>query len=260
MSFPSQLDPTFTPLKITALDPTRKVALIERPRLLKGRWRLTTTWLSAQPRVEAALVASFMTFCLVLASLMYWGDFFGARTWMAASGESVFNGHRYYQLWTSLFAHADAGHLASNSFLFFILSYFLYGYFGAWVSPVAAFVVSGMTNWFVLQGYDPDTSLVGASGVVYWMGGAWVVFYFAINRQKSLASRLIRALGVALLIFMPAEAFKPSVSYAAHFYGFLAGAVFASAYFRFHRKSFRSVERWFFEIEEPSTSGLDENK
>ena len=260
MSFPSEPDSMLTPLKITALDPTRQVALIERPRLLKGRWRLTTTWLSARPRVEAALVASFMTFCLVLASLMYWSDFFGARAWMAASGESVFNGHRYYQLWTSLFAHADAGHLASNSFLFFILSYFLYGYFGAWVSPVAAFVVSGMTNWFVLQGYDPDTTLVGASGVVYWMGGAWVVFYFAINRQKSLASRLIRALGVTLLIFMPAEAFKPSVSYAAHFYGFLAGAVFASAYFRLHRKSFRSVERWCFEIEEPSTFGLNENK
>ena len=256
MSFPSQSEPLLSPIHFTALDPSQQVALIARPQSLAGRWRLTATWLSARPRAEAALVASFMTFCLVLASLMYWGDFLGARSWMAASGESVFIGHRYYLLWTSLFAHADAGHLASNSFLFFILSYFLYGYFGPWVSPIAAFVMSGMTNWIVLQGYDLDTTLVGASGVVYWMGGAWVVFYFAINRQKSLSSRLIRALGVALLIFMPAEAFKPSVSYAAHLYGFLAGAAFAWVYFRLHRKTFRSVEKWFFEIEEPAPLGV----
>ncbi len=235
-----------------------QIALIENHVATPGRWRLTQTWLTLEPRAESALVAAIMTFCLALASLMYWSDVLGARSWMAATGESVFQQHRYYQLWTSLFAHADAGHLASNSFLFFILSYFLYGYFGPWVSPVAAFVISGVTNWFVLKGYASDTTLVGASGVVYWMGGAWLVFYFALNRQKSLGTRLVRALGVAFLIFMPAEAFKASTSYLAHFYGFLSGIIFASSYFAIHKAKFRSVERRVFEIEELSDD-LDES-
>jgi rhomboid protease GluP len=52
----------------------------------------------------------------------------------------------------------------------------------------------------------------------------------------------VRAGGVALGLFMPAEAFDPSISYASHLTGFSLGLVCALIYFLFNRDKIQRAE------------------
>jgi rhomboid protease GluP len=200
------------------------------------------TWLTQKPKPASALVAAASTIILALGALIYLQDIGGAAKWMAASYESVYIKGEWWRLWTTLFAHGDAGHLAANTFLFFILGFFLYGYFGARLFPWAALFWGGLINLAVLPTYPQQTNLIGMSGVVYWLGGAWLVLYFGLSRQKNLTQRWLRTLGVAILIFMPAETFEVTTSYRTHFVGFALGLVAGGWHFFAHRKLFRTKE------------------
>ena len=200
------------------------------------------TWLTRKPRMEAALVAAMSTITLAAGSLVHELGLWGANKWMPASREAIFERGEVWRAWTTIFAHADAAHLVSNSFLFFILSYFLYGYFGWWVFPVSAFIWGGLANLWVLPSYAPDVNLIGASGVVYWMGGTWLILYFFLSKQKNFTQRWLRSLGVAILIFMPAEAFEPKISYRTHLAGFALGIVAGTLHYLAHRKRFQAAE------------------
>jgi rhomboid protease GluP len=200
------------------------------------------TWLTKNPLEGSGWVAALGTFILALGSLFYLRDVANAGSWMPASGARVFEHHEYWRLWTTLLAHGDFGHLASNTLLFFILGYFLYGYFGFRLFPLAAFFWGGVTNLIAIASYDSETILIGASGIVYWMGGTWLMLYFFLSRQKNLTQRLLRTLGVAILIFMPAETFEPQVSYRTHFIGFVVGLGSGTWHYCAHRARFLAAE------------------
>lgn len=209
------------------------------------------TWLTRKPNPSALFATAASTAALCLGSLIYLLDLFGIGKKMSASWTAVHENGELWRLWTTVFAHSDMGHLAANTFLFFILGFFLYGYFGFGVFPLAALIFGGIINYIALSTYDPETVLVGASGVVYWMGGVWLVLYFLLSRQKNLYQRWLRTLGVAILIFMPSEAFEMRVSYRTHFIGFAVGILFGIGYFLIHRKKFRAAEIKATIIEEP---------
>lgn len=196
------------------------------------------TWLSRRPRFRASLIAAWSVFILIVTAVIYWKDLGGATALMPASGESVFQKHEYWRLWSALFAHADLGHLASNSLGIFVLGYLLTGYFSLWLFPTAALAVGGLANLLTLFSYEPQTRLIGISGVVYWMGGAWLVLYLLLDQQRSVTQRILRVLGVALGIFMPASAFDPTISYMCHFYGFILGLLSGGIYYAVNRKTF----------------------
>ncbi len=218
------------------MEPAAPEEIPTRPPLI---WhRVVQTWLSRKPSSHAGFISALSTLLLVLGSVVYQQDFFHAHTWMDASRAEVFDHHQWWRLWTTLFAHADLGHLVSNSILFFILGYFLTGYFGALLFPVAAFAFGGITNFFVLLNYPPQVSLIGVSGVVYWMAGTWLALYFALDKRKTYFQRSLRIVGVALGVFMPASAFDPSISYQAHLVGFLFGLGFGILYYFRHRSTF----------------------
>lgn len=197
------------------------------------------TWLSREPRGESLLVAAAMTFLLVAGSLLGWSSF-GEK--LEASGEAVFAQREIWRLWTTIFVHGDAAHLLSNAFLFFIFGFFLYGYFGWRLFPAAALFWGGLANLTVLGTYNPDTSLIGASGVVYWMGGTYLVLYFFLSRQKNTWHRWLRSAGVALLLFAPSETFIPNVSHRTHFAGFVLGLVFGLTHYLRRRQEFLQAE------------------
>lgn len=201
-----------------------------------------STWLTQRPHKRAWFIAAWSVFLLLVGSVVYWKDFAGAAKWMAASGESVFSQGHFIRPWLALFAHADMGHLLSNSLLFSILGYFLSGYFGAGVFPLAAFLCGGLVNAIVLLSYPPQVSLVGVSGVVYWMGAVWLVLYFLIDVQRTRVQRALRSVGVALGVFMPSTAFDPQISYRAHFVGFVVGIVFALIYYLLQRRRFLEAQ------------------
>ena len=161
---------------------------------------------------------------------------------MAATRDAVFGRGEIWRLWTTLFAHADLGHLLSNSFMFFILGYALVAYFGAQVFPFTALFFGGVTNAFSLLTYPGHVNLIGASGVVSWMGGAWLALYFLLNTRVSRSGRTLRSIGVALMLFAPAEAFDPKISYRTHLIGFTLGVAWAFWYYWWRRQEFRAAE------------------
>jgi rhomboid protease GluP len=199
------------------------------------------TFLSNPPRADAQLITASSLFVLTAGCALYW-HYPQADEWMNATHEAVFTRHEFWRLWTTVFAHADLGHLLSNSLMFFILGYFLAGYFGALVFPLTALLMGGVTNAVSLYTYAPDVRLVGASGVVSWMGGAWLTLYFLINTKISVTGRALRSFGVALLLFAPAEAFDPKISYRTHLIGFTLGVLWGFWYYRRHKAKFKSAE------------------
>lgn len=213
------------------------------------------TWLSRKPDPTAQLTVALATAFLVLASFAYWRTVAGP--WMSATPAQVFGEKQYWRLWTTLFAHADFGHLAANSVLFVCLGYFLRGYFGTRVFPLAAVLFGGITNFFSLQTYAPEVTLVGASGMVSWMGGAWLTLYFALNRQISPFQRALRSVGVALLLFAPSETFDAQISYRTHAIGFVLGVLWGGWHFWRNAERFRAAEVVETITEESTASPVD---
>lgn len=203
---------------------------------------VAATWLSREPRRQALAQTAATLLALVLGCTVYWTNWLGAGEWMSASAGDVFARHQYWRLWTTLFAHGDLKHLLSNTLLFYVLGYFLNAYFGGKVFPLAAFMMGGLINAFALRTYAPDTNLIGASGVVFWMGGAWLALYTLINTKLSLGQRTMRAIGVTLALFFPAEAFDPQVSYRTHMIGLALGIAWGLIYYYWRRQEFRAAE------------------
>lgn len=200
------------------------------------------TWLSRSISSTASLVSALATLVLALGSLIYSRNWQGLSPLMDAARAQVFEHGEIWRLWTTLFAHADEKHLLSNAFLFFILGIFLRGHFGASVFPLMAFLWGGVINAFALWTMSGQASLIGASGVVFWMGGVWLSLYFLLDRRRTLVQRTLRAVGVGLLLFMPAEAFDPSISYRTHLIGFLLGLVWGTLVYLWRRQEFLAAE------------------
>jgi rhomboid protease GluP len=200
-------------------------------------------WLTRKPAASAGIVMALVTLFLVLGSLCYWMDLpWGASSWMAASKSLVFEKHQYWRAWTTLLVHADGKHLLGNASLFFVLGAFLTGYFGVFLVPFSGFLLGGVVNLLVLSGMPAETQLIGVSGVVFWMGGAWLALYFLIETRRSVNQRALRALGVGLVLFMPAEAFDPSISYKCHFWGFVFGLAWGGLYYLIKKRPLREAE------------------
>lgn len=180
-------------------------------------------WLTGKPNSLSAFLVTFCTLTLVLFSQIYWSNWFSAQEWMPASRELVFHKMEYWRAWSTLFVHGDAKHLLSNSFFFFIFGFLIHGYFGSWAFPTVAFLGGGLINFIVLATMPNETHLIGASGVVFWMGGFWLILSFFIDRRRGLLHRTLKTLGISLVLFFPSEAFNPSISYKAHFVGFILG-------------------------------------
>lgn len=207
------------------------------------------TWLSRRLDSLPVTVAAMATMTLFFGSLFYWRDSWSAQLWMPASFAAVFGQHEWWRAWSTLLVHENLRHVLSNSLLFFIVGIFLNGYFGLLVFPLAAFFFGGVTNLIVLQTMPETVQLIGASGIVFWMGGCWLALYFFLDRRKSLPQRALRALGVALVLFMPAEAFDPSISYKAHGVGFILGVVFGLLLYLWQSAKFHAAEVIEIELE-----------
>jgi rhomboid protease GluP len=203
---------------------------------------IRANWLTRNIDSTSAASAALTTLAMALGALLFWNNTWNAENWMAATRDQVIVHHEWWRAWTTLVVHADLRHLLSNSLLFFILGTFLYGYFGWIAFPFLPFVMGGLTNIYVLNGMRDTTELIGVSGAVFWMGGFWLVLYLMIDRRRSLTQRALRATGVGLALFMPAEAFDPSISYESHLVGFLSGLLCASIFYFFNRRKFQTAE------------------
>lgn len=200
---------------------------------------LPKTILDGRPNPEAFWFSLIASLIVTLVSICQW-YFDPTFEILASSHKAVFSEHQYYRLLTSLLVHADLRHLLSNLFYSSVLIYFLVGYFGAKIIPLAALLFGALTNYLTLIKMPEEQLLLGFSGVVFWLGSLWLTLYFFLMNKRSLLQRTLRTLGIALLIFFPSEAFDPTVSYKAHFVGFIGGIVFGIILYLDKRKDWIS--------------------
>ncbi len=200
------------------------------------------TLLSRKPEGSSGWIALASVAVLCGVSAIYWTDFLGLTSELAATPEMVFDRKEYWRLLTTIGTHANFQHLLSNAIVFGVLSYLLYGYFGPVAYPVLALAGGVAVTAVSLSTYPPMTILVGASGVTYLMAGFWLTLYLFVERRFSATKRLLRSIGFSLIVLMP-TALEPTVSYRTHLFGFGIGMVLGVGYFYFNKARLRRAER-----------------
>jgi rhomboid protease GluP len=200
------------------------------------RTYIKSNWLTKKPKRKGLLPTLVLMCILLFTSFIYVNDYFNATDWMSASGNLVFVHHQWWRAWTTLFAHADLSHILSNLLIFFPFSYYLIAYFGYLLFPLTGFFVGGLVNLVVLYTMPLHSTLVGVSGVVNWMGGAWLALSWLVDRRDSKMRRGAKIVAITIVLFIP-DTFKPEISYLSHFLGYFAGMFSAVIfYFIFKRK------------------------
>ncbi len=208
-----------------------------------GERRVAATLLSAKPRTGARAAVAWTLGILLGTSLLYWWGPIGIATQLPASGETVLEQGEAWRLLTAMAAHADALHLLSNSVFLTWLIYLSYGAFGPSLYPLSVVPVSALALAITIEGYAPGIRLVGASGMVYALAGAWLTLFTLVERRLGVWRRLIRALGFFLVVLMPTS-IRPEVSYRAHAIGLFLGICLGLAYYLARRDAIRAAERW----------------
>ena len=210
---------------------------------------LIKTLIMGKPLASAFLMASLNVFIICLGTIFYW---MGPDAWtqlLPSVNAEVFQHGQWWRIFTAIFVHADLEHLLSNMLMLWIFIFFVYGYFGARIFYFA-FFLAGLANAFAIATYKPDVELIGASGLVYLLGGLWLVLYFFIQRQYSVLHRFLRVFGIALVLFSPSS-FIPSTSYRTHAIGFFMGIVLGVFYFYKNKEKIRSHEKYKITYPEP---------
>lgn len=207
-------------------------------------------WLTKKPSQKAFGLTLILAGIVFTTSYFVLRGLFNADINLIASAQSVFVQHNYWRAWTTLFAHADLEHLMSNAFLFIPLTYLLFGYYGSKLFPVAGLIIGGFVNLLVLKTMPEQTSLLGISGVVYWMGAVWLTLYLLIDRRKKFRYRFAIALFLFLTLFVP-DKYHPHISYLSHFLGFATGILSAFIYYQMNIKRIKASERIEYVYEEP---------
>lgn len=172
------------------------------------------------PSTRHAIPAVLAFIMFYIATVVFQGSPEGDLLWL--SGDALINRHEFWRIATSLFAHADPGHLLANALIFLVFGWMLKAYFGAIAFPVLSFTAGMIANLATVLIYRPEVRLIGASGMAYGMVGLWLVFYIRYESDHSVPVRIFRAIGFSLVMMFP-SAFDPHVSYLAHALGFVAG-------------------------------------
>lgn len=198
-------------------------------------------WLTKNPKRDGLNPTLFLMSLLLVTSFIYINSLFNAPLWMSANGNQVFVEGEWWRAWTTLFAHGNLTHIIGNLFLFFPFSYYLISYFGYSFFPVFGLFIGGLVNLMVLQTMPPQVALIGVSGVVNWMGGAWLALAWLIDRRETRGRRILKVVAVTIVLFIP-DSFKPEVSYLSHFLGYFAGIGSGMLYYYLFRKKIKASE------------------
>lgn len=209
--------------------------------------KLIRNFLTKKHNDYGVVTAVFMLALCVIMSLFYWDDSYVFSTLLSANKENVFVDGEYWRLLTTTLIHGDLKHLSANSMMLFILTYFVTSFYGAKISLVLSLFMSMVTNAFVISQYAGNTTLVGASGVVYYLWGFWLVLYVFIQSHQKLSHRILRVGAVFFILLIP-NSYDPSTSYLAHYFGFLVGMICGGVYYLFQKNYLNSFQFWEYKV------------
>lgn len=197
-----------------------------------------------KPKSEYGQLAAlfFILLCLIF-SYLYWNDPQSIGSYLAANKSSVFVDGQYWRLFTTSLVHGDMKHLGANSLMLFILIYFVTSFYGVMNSLLISFGMGALINAITISFYTSQTTLVGASGILYYLWGFWLVLYLGIETHRSFFARMLRVMGVFFILLVPTS-FDPQTSYTAHYVGLALGALWGMIFYLFKRNRFKSFEIW----------------
>lgn len=200
--------------------------------------RLTRTFLSRKPGDGSIFIGVF-SFLVLLAVFLFSGRNF------EASGVLVFDKGEWWRAFTTSLMHADFVHLGHNAVFFTVFAILLNTYFGWFVFPVLSFLMGGVINLLTLAAYPKEVTLVGISGVIYFMASYWMTSYVMIERNRKLRDRIVIAIGISLALFCPdLMHLEEKVSYLSHSLGFAIGIPSALLWFWWNKAEVRNQEVW----------------
>jgi len=214
-------------------------------------YKFKENYLSHRKYNNPKVVAVGMLALIIIISNIHWSQ--STLFDFSANYNSVKN-LDILKLITSSFIHADIKHLLSNSLMYFILTYFIYSFFGAFYSILLPVIAGTFINYVTLLYYGEGSSLIGASGIVYYMWGFWLYLYFRIQTQMSIMLRILRVGAIFLILLLPTQ-FDPNTSYFAHYFGFFTGLIIGTFYYFLHSDKIRQYT--FYEPKTIMTKEID---
>ena len=204
---------------------------------------LKETFLSKKKNEYGILVSTVFLISSLILSQLYWNPSLGLSEYLLASPVRVYDNSEYWRLFTSAFIHADLAHFLSNSLFLGLMGYFVSSYFG-WVTfPIVAILMGAVINFIIVTSSIGDVGILGASGIVYWLWGFWLMMYFLIERKVTVTRRIMKIVAISLMVLVPTS-YNPQTSYFAHFLGLILGLAIGTTHFFFNKKHFRSYERY----------------
>jgi membrane associated rhomboid family serine protease len=136
--------------------------------------------------------------------------------------------HEYWRLFTALFLHAGLIHLLFNLFALYVLGPPLERVIGS-VRFCACYLISGLGSsagvvalW--VARLTDTTQLVGASGCIMGIVGAWAGFLLR-NRHIPRARQRLWNIGMIIAIQVAFDLSTPQVSMSAHLFGLATGFI-----------------------------------
>lgn len=192
-------------------------------------------------RFTYALPLALIILCLSLVlSNVYWHLELGQ--YLQATPSLVFEKGEYWRLFTSSFIHGDLSHFLSNSLMLSVMSYLVISHYGYWVYPILSFTMGAVINLLVILSFKHDVAIVGASGVVYYLWGFWLVLYLFIQRHIPFTRKIMKIIAISLMVLIPTQ-FEANISYLAHGLGFALGIITGFLYFIFNKGFIYSKEK-----------------
>jgi rhomboid protease GluP len=134
----------------------------------------------------------------------------------------VWNG-QIWRLFTAMFVHADIVHIFGNMLFLFIFGLRAEEMFDV-KEYLLIYLLSGLAGGFLtLVLWPPDTVSIGASGAIFGVLGATIVYL-----RRSIGQSIMTALMYAFFLFF-INSVGPGVNYLAHFGGLATGLLIGYA-------------------------------
>jgi membrane associated rhomboid family serine protease len=212
-------------LRQSASDPALRRAFVSTP---KGQER-TVSSRSSQLRDAPAVVALILVNILMFLFELYIGAYDDHRMLHrigALEPYTVVLQREYWRLFTALFLHGGFLHLGFNLFALYILGPPLERAIGP-IRFVACYLISGLASSagvvaLTVSGLVPDAQVIGASGCIMGVVGAWAGFLLRYH-DAPLAKQRLANVALIVMIQIAFDLSTPHVSMAAHMCGLIAG-------------------------------------
>jgi len=190
---------------------------------------------SARPRRHSQLRSAPAVLILILLNAIVflfeisvgdWNDPEVLHRVGALDAYSVLVQHEYWRLFTALFLHGGFVHLLFNLFALYVLGPPLERSIGT-IRFVVCYLISGLASGagvvgLTLRGLMQPVQLVGASGSIMGIVGAWAAFLMR-RRHAPHAKQRLANIAMIVAIQIAFDLSTPQVSMAAHLCGLIAG-------------------------------------